>query len=187
MRWTHSDVIALADQKCAKCLATGLMPGRHRDYTAPCGCVLREIFRICYRKFEHCQARPARMPSRSVESRLLVHKIGGPRRAQTLLNEEYSADFVLVAKRVLAGNEQQLAIFKFHFLMGASWEACCRRLQISRGEFFHEVYRLEEKLGRAFRELEPYRLFPVDEYFGRHASRRRAAGTSNPGAVSPAA
>jgi hypothetical protein len=27
------------------------------------------------------------------------------------------------------------------------------------------VYRLQQKLGRVFRELEPYGLFPVDDYF----------------------
>jgi hypothetical protein len=27
------------------------------------------------------------------------------------------------------------------------------------------VYRIEQKLGRVFRELEPYSLFPLDEYF----------------------
>ncbi len=36
---------------------------------------------------------------------------------------------------------------------------------MERGEFFHEVYRIEQKLGRTFRELEPHALFPVDEYF----------------------
>jgi hypothetical protein len=44
-------------------------------------------------------------------------------------------------------------------------------LNIDRGTFFHTVYRIEQKLGRAFRELEPYSLFPLDEYFhgARHA------------------
>ena len=27
------------------------------------------------------------------------------------------------------------------------------------------MYRIEQKLGRVFRELEPYPLFPLDEYF----------------------
>ena len=37
---------------------------------------------------------------------------------------------------------------------------------MDRGSFFHEVYRIEQKLGRTFRELEPFALFPLDEYFG---------------------
>jgi len=32
--------------------------------------------------------------------------------------------------------------------------------------FFHILYKVEQKLGRVFRELEPYSLFPLDEYFG---------------------
>jgi hypothetical protein len=38
-------------------------------------------------------------------------------------------------------------------------------LGIDRGNFFHAVYRIEQKLGRIFRELTPYPLFPVDDYF----------------------
>jgi hypothetical protein len=37
---------------------------------------------------------------------------------------------------------------------------------MDRGSFFHEVYRIQRKLGRVFRELEPYALYPLDEYFG---------------------
>jgi hypothetical protein len=36
---------------------------------------------------------------------------------------------------------------------------------LERGTFFHSVYRLEQKLGRVFRELEPYGLFPITDYF----------------------
>jgi hypothetical protein len=50
-------------------------------------------------------------------------------------------------------------------LLGADWKLCSRKLGIDRGNFFHAVYRIEQKLGRVFRELEPYPLFPVDEYF----------------------
>ncbi|MBV8069066.1 MAG: hypothetical protein JO270_04125 [Acidobacteriaceae bacterium] len=78
-------------------------------------------------------------------------------------DEEFIADFCLVAKRTLSEIEHK--VFKFHFLLGADWKLCSRRLNIDRGTFFHVVYRIEEKLGRTFRELQPYALFPVDEYF----------------------
>ncbi len=39
------------------------------------------------------------------------------------------------------------------------------KLNTDRGSFFHELYRIEQKLGKVFRELEPHALFPVDEYF----------------------
>ena len=80
-----------------------------------------------------------------------------------LKNEEFIADFCLVSRRTL--DEQEYQIFRYHFLLGADWKLCCRKLKMDRGTFFHEVYRIQQKLGRTFRELEPHALFPVDEYF----------------------
>jgi hypothetical protein len=74
------------------------------------------------------------------------------------------ADFYLLAKRSL--DEEHFKIFKFHFLLGADWRLCCRRLNMDRGNFFHSVYRIQQQLGLAFRETKPYALFPLDEYFG---------------------
>jgi len=73
------------------------------------------------------------------------------------------ADFILVSRRELSAEEYQL--FKFHFLLGADWKLCTRRLNMDRGTFFHAVYRIQQRLGRAFRELQPYSLYPLDEYF----------------------
>jgi hypothetical protein len=78
-------------------------------------------------------------------------------------DEEYVADFCLVSKRYL--NDFEYKLFRFHFLLGADWRLCCRQLKMEKGVFFHAVYRIQQKLGRAFRELEPYPLFPLDEYF----------------------
>jgi hypothetical protein len=80
-----------------------------------------------------------------------------------LKNEEYMADFILVSRRTLTEFEQR--VFRYHFLLGADWKLCSRKLGVDRGNFFHAVYRIEHKLGRVFRELEPYALFPLDEYF----------------------
>jgi hypothetical protein len=49
--------------------------------------------------------------------------------------------------------------------LGGDWRLSCRQLHVDRGSFFHTVYRIQEKLGRAFAEVEPYALFPLDEYF----------------------
>jgi hypothetical protein len=87
--------------------------------------------------------------------------------------EEFIADFCLVSRRSLTPVEYD--VFRFHFLLGASWKLCCWRLHIDRGTFFHTVYRIEQKLGKAFRELEPYGLFPLDEYFGGTMTNDRAA------------
>ncbi len=78
-------------------------------------------------------------------------------------DEEYVADFCLVSRRAL--DELEYQVFRFHFLLGADWKLCTRRLNMDRGNFFHTVYRIEQKLGRVFRELEPYGLFPLNEYF----------------------
>lgn len=80
-----------------------------------------------------------------------------------LKDEEYIADFCLVSRRTLS--EREYRVFKYHFLLGADWKLCCRKMNIDRGTFFHEVYRIEQKLGKTFRELEPHALFPLDEYF----------------------
>jgi hypothetical protein len=37
---------------------------------------------------------------------------------------------------------------------------------MDRGDFFHAVYLIEQRLGRVFAELQPYALFPLSEYFG---------------------
>ncbi len=79
-------------------------------------------------------------------------------------DEEYIADFCLVTQRHLA--EFDFKVFRYHFLLGADWRLCCQKLQMDRGDFFHLIYGLEEKLGRIYRELRPYSLFPLDEYFG---------------------
>jgi hypothetical protein len=86
-------------------------------------------------------------------------------------DEEYIADFCLISRRTL--DETEYKIFKFHFLLGADWRLCCHRLGMDRGNFFHCIYRIQQKLGRVFRELEPYSLFPLDEYF--HGASRSVA------------
>jgi len=91
------------------------------------------------------------------------------------------ADFCLVAKRTLGELEHR--VFRYYFLLGADWKLCSRQLKIDRGTFFHTVYRVEEKLGRAYAETEPYALFPLDDYFGGSARRVQVrAFVSNPAA-----
>jgi hypothetical protein len=128
--------------------------------SSPCNCVFRAIFRICYARFRKNASKEKYI------SRVSLEANPGRQRKQTwgMKNEEYMADFCLVSRRIL--DDAQYQIFRFHFLLGADWHLCCRRLNMDRGTFFHEVYRIEQKLGRAFRELEPYALFPLDEYFG---------------------
>ena len=93
-------------------------------------------------------------------------------------NEEYRADICLVAGRTL--DDMDWEIFHKHFLGGQDWRACCRRLGINRGIFFHAVYRVEQRLGRAWREVRPYVVHPLDEYFGTHDVLNPAAWMQRP-------
>jgi hypothetical protein len=109
-------------------------------------------------------------------SRISLEPQAGRQRPNTWgrKDEEFIADFSLVSRRTL--NEDEYRLFRYHFLLGADWKLCTRKLGIDRGNFFHSVYRIEQKLGRMFRELEPYPLFPLDDYF--HGPSRMAPATS---------
>ena len=172
MEWTQSETLALAMHNCTQCHGSGLRLGR-KGALAPCNCVLRSIFRICYRQFICCVTQERELSQISLESH------SGPARSYTWgrKDEEYIADFCLVSRRTL--DEFEHNIFRYHFLLGADWKLCSRKLGIERGVFFHAVYRIEQKLGRTFRELEPYPLFPLDEYYfgpSRIEARSRRGG-----------
>lgn len=134
----------------------GLRQGRS---TSPCDCVLRSIFRICYERFREYASSESRITSVSLE----IHS--GPNRRGTWgrKEEEYVSDFLLIAKRTLT--EEEYRLFRYHFLLGADFRLCIRKLGGDRGSFFNSVYRVQKKLGRVFAELEPYGLFPLSDYF----------------------
>ncbi|MCC6294734.1 MAG: hypothetical protein IT164_18930 [Bryobacterales bacterium] len=173
MEWTRSESLALAHQQCAYCHGYGLLLGR-KSHQTPCNCVLRSVFRACYARFRRSVEKEKHL------SRVTLHLMGG--RSQRMSwgrkDEEYIADFTLVSKRHL--DEKEYQIFKFHFLLGADWKLCCRRLGMDRGNFFHAVYRIQQKLGRAFRETQPYALFPLDEYFNGTSRRESEPAVSAP-------
>ena len=158
MDWTRSETLALAMHHCTQCHGSGLRFTK-KGATSPCNCVLRAIFRICWDRFIRCATQERHL------SRVSVEPHAGRARPSTWgrKDEEYIADFCLVARRSLDDFENRL--FRYHFLLGADWKLCTRRLGMDRGNFFHAVYRIEQKLGRVFREVEPYSLFPLDEYF----------------------
>jgi hypothetical protein len=121
--------------------------------------VLRSIFRICFSRFRKCVTQERHLSHVSLEP----HSGRNRPNSWGLKDEEFIADFTLVARRHLTEEEHRL--FRYHFLLGADWKLCSRKLGMDRGNFFHAVYRIEQKLGRVFRELEPYPLFPLDDYF----------------------
>jgi hypothetical protein len=144
------------------------MRSRKRGEPAACNCVFRSIFRACLEQFQICASRQGQYTSISLE-----RCRGAERRVfWAMKNEDYMADFLLVSRRLL--NQQEYDIFRFHFLLGADWKLCCRRTGMDRGNFFHLVYRIQQRLGRAFSELQPYALYPVDEYFNAVVGRDTA-------------
>jgi hypothetical protein len=157
MEWDRSETLALAMHQCAQCHGAGLRLAKKG--AVPCNCVLRSIFRICLDRFVRCATQERHL------SRVSLEPHCGKSRPSTWgrKDEEYIADFCLVSRRAL--DDFEYRIFRYHFILGADWRLCTRRLQLDRGNFFHSVYRIEQKLGRIFRELQPYPLFPIDEYF----------------------
>ncbi|MEX2264207.1 MAG: hypothetical protein WD696_19795 [Bryobacteraceae bacterium] len=158
MNWNSTETLALAKESCTFCQGEGLR-GR-KSSPNPCNCVLRAIFRACYARFRYCVTKEKYL------SKISLSACHGRDRRNTWgrKDEEYIADFCLVSQRTL--DEFEHKVFRFHFLLSADWRLCCRKMGIDRGTFFHAVYRIQQKLGRVFRELEPYSLYPLDEYFG---------------------
>ena len=159
MDWNRSETVALATNDCAHCQGLGMKPSRG-GRLAPCNCVFRGIFRICFQKFQKCVNKEKHRCRVTGE----VYGSNGVRRiVWGRKDEEYIADFYLVTRRNLS--EQEWQVFNYHFLLGADWKLCCSKLKMDKGSFFHMVYRIQHRLGRVFREIEPYPLFPLDEYF----------------------
>ncbi len=174
--WSRSETLALSMHQCTSCHGAGLRLGNSK--VTPCNCVLRSIFRACFEKFKQCMDREKYVSQVSLEP----GNSRGGRMTWGRKNEEFVADFILVTKRTLTGKEYD--IFRFHFLLGADWKLCSRRMKIDRGSFFHAVYRIEKKLGLVFRTLQPYALFPLDEYFN---STVRGGSIARPTPPAPAA
>ncbi len=161
INWDRTETIALAKESCTHCHGYGLRRyGRDGSVNVPCNCVLRNIFRACHSRFRYCVSKERHM------SHARLERVPGRDGSQSWgrKDEEYIADFSLVSRRIL--DEEEYKIFRYHFLLGADWKLCCRQLRMDRGLFFHMIYRIQQKLGRAYRELQPYSLFPLDEYFG---------------------
>ena len=133
----------------------------HKSRETPCNCVFRGIFRACYNRFRECVALGDQTKAISLE-------FGGARRSgghtYSRKREDFICDFTLISRRVL--DDLDYRIFRYFFLLGADWKLCCRQMKMDRGTFFHEIYKIEQALGREFANLEPYALYPLNEYFG---------------------
>jgi hypothetical protein len=185
--WTQSHALPLSAQTCVHCFGMGMRSFGKAGHRVVCGCVLRAIFRACYRRFRYCLEGPPKMSCSHIDEQRISRGKGighSAARGRTepakygIPSAEYVADFLAIAKRTLSpdGTETQLyRIFVWHFLYGAEAPLINQRLGRPREdrELFHDYYRIEEALGRAFRETEPYGLWPLDEYFGGAVSGKK--------------
>lgn len=137
----------------------------------PCECVLRAVFRVGWSHLQYCcssQGPRATPVDANHESRW--------RPTFGLKAAEYVADFCAVTERALTQSEFEL--FRLHYQLGFDSRSCCGKLHLpDDAAFYRAKYRIEQKLGRAFRELEPYPLYPLEDYFsdGRSEPLPRAA------------
>lgn len=159
--------LALANACCGRCAGVGeLQIGNgHRI----CPCVYRRVFRACSAKCQELRQRRGEY-ARS----LAAERSGGrwDRRSSSVgFNAaEYLADFELVARRTLRDQPLECAVFWYSCLHRLPWRLCVQLISrnlgqpLSRGSFFHVLYYIEERLGQAFLELQPYSVLP-SEYF----------------------
>ncbi len=160
-KWEPGVCLSLAREGCTHC--DGLGMSNRRGYTnQPCNCVLRKVFRVCFGKYRVIQMDASMSQAR-------MERIGLSNESRFVFGrkqEEFAADFFLISQRVLKTLPLQWAIFRAHWLQGQDWKACSKRFGMDRGTFFHEVYRIQSRLGRAFCEVKPYAIYPLGEYFG---------------------
>lgn len=163
-RWSNI-AFGLADSQCVRCEGKGLRISRQAKLE-PCRCVLRAVFRACYAKYRYVQEIDPQCSQVTVDRINARGRNNGAKQTFGRRHEEFSADFCLVSRRTLEGEDLLWRIFELHMLGRRGWRECTRVLGIDKGSFFHGVYRVQERLGKVFRELQPYSLFPLDEYFG---------------------
>lgn len=158
--WDHSKCLVLSNPKCSRCRGAGMTPGRGFDMV-PCGCVLRKAFNSCLGKYRYIQALQDRVTSCVP---VLMKQGSDTRFCWSRKNEEFAADFILIARRTLK-DDLDWRLFELYMLEECDWRFCARALGIDRGSFFCNVYRIQQACGRAFMETQPYALYPLDQYF----------------------
>jgi hypothetical protein len=146
-KWDRSNVLALAKEDCTQCRGFGLRERAATGRKHPAIVYSGRYFAPATRAFDIAASGEKHV------SHARLEQVNGKEHRHTwgMKDEEFMADFCLVAKRYLTPLEHR--IFRFHYLLGADWKLCCRQMKMDRGDFFHTVYRLQQKLGRIFKEL----------------------------------
>lgn len=155
--WDPAETRSLSAHGCRLCFGEGIIWRWKRVVKSyVCVCVLREIFRQCLAHYHICRIGT---DSDVLAIRTHISRFGG----WSLPNQEYCADFLLLARRTL--REVDYLLFRLHCCNGSHWKECARELGIDRAMFFRKLYLVEQRLGYAMHGLKPYALHPIDGYF----------------------
>jgi hypothetical protein len=130
---------------------------------APCPCVLRKIFRVCWNRYRFGQLEQAERGAPVVNISGLGKRVQRQPGGFTFALECYLADFILTVRRTLSADE--LAFFETAYLSGVDWARAHGPLNMDRSRFIHACYRLEATLGKALRETQPFRLISIGRIF----------------------
>jgi hypothetical protein len=140
--------LALAKRECIYREGTGMLS------RSICNCVYREAFRHCFRMFFKLEQEPKFL------SRVDLTR-DGPRGSRStsdgLHNFNFSRPKRRVLRRLLSDDQahaerRRVESFQAPLPGRRDMEMCCQQLKIDRGPFFHAVYRIQNKLGRAYIE-----------------------------------
>ena len=163
---------------CQLCRGTGLQLGTTATGWHLCHCVERAIFRICLNEWRRLRDQNGVRIQCTDFERFTTSKTRqhtGANNYKTFGNPqaEFVADFELLAARTLTLVE--FAVFDHHHLQEKPWKSF---KGLSRGNYFHAIYRVEQKLGVTFSTTKPFAPFPFDLYYQRISWRKepRLAG-----------
>jgi hypothetical protein len=162
------DLIACALIGCTECNGTGARLAGCEKIEAVCPCCYRQIARIVLARVRMYAESGHTIRTNMMQFASGSNRIG--RRATGRKAEELIADCYLIAKRTLSAVE--FDIYRRHFLLGQPFTAFPA---VTRGNFFHSCYRIEQKLGERFVNLTPYPVFPLDSYLSSDHGLNQAA------------
>jgi hypothetical protein len=159
--------LAMAAVDCGQCKGVGLGVRK-----GPCRCVRRAIFRVCWAFFQVCDNELGAVTLDLSYNPGVLHGRGVRQWNWGRKYQEYRADFA-IALRALGEMEQR--VFLAHYLDGRDYAACCARLHLDRGTFWHAVYRMQEQMGD---QMLRRGMYPLAEYFRGNSMTHKLPTTS---------
>jgi hypothetical protein len=175
--------LSLARTDCVFCRGTGI-DSAGRSKPRICGCAYRAVFRICLHKYlREC----------TEMRRGVCLEVGSGSANFTRPAAEYMADFLSLGLKRLPTDTHKL-IFQSHYLGGNDYKAVFSEIRrklvpdFTLGQYWHLTYQVAEFVGERCITVQPYRLYPLDEYFGVNtvqALSQVTGGQSTPRTILP--